>query len=222
MNDGARNYAISDSNSFANDANANGAIWAYGLRNPWRPSFDRETGDFYIADVGQNSLEEINLQLAASLGGENYGWDIKEGLTIIGSIPSGFDPTDPIHQYAHDASGGFSITGGYVYRTDNDGSHLQGKYLFADFATNNIWSLFFDESGNKIIEEISNDFLTDFGSIDQIASFAEDRNGNIYIVGLDGEIFLLNPVAVPLPASVFLFISTLGLLGIRKKATVSN
>ena len=223
--DNTLNYAIPDDNPFINDPNANDAIWAYGLRNPWRASFDRATGDFYIADVGQNNLEEINLQSALSMGGENYGWDIKEGLTVIGTPPPGFNPIDPIHQYSHNPNdpdfGGFSITGGYVYRADNDGSELQGKYLFADFVSNKIWSLYFDESGNKVVEEITDDLFPDAGVINQIASFGEDANGNIYIVGLDGEIFLFDamPVtAVPVPAAFYLMLSgILGLFGIRKQ-----
>ena len=224
-NDADSNYAIPDTNPFINDSGANDAIWAYGLRNPWRASFDRDTGDFYIADVGQNEFEEINLQQAVSMGGENYGWDLKEGLNLIGNPPNGFNPVDPIHQYSHDMNdpnfGGFSITGGYVYRAVNDANPLQGKYLFADFVTNRIWSLYFDASGNKIVEEITDMLLPDLGTIDRIASFGEDADGNIYIVGLDGEIFRIDNVtasAVPIPAAFYLLLSGLiGLVSVRKK-----
>lgn len=219
QNDALMNYAIPDTNPFITDPNANDAIWAYGLRNPWRASFDRETGDFYIADVGQNAFEEINLQLASSMGGENYGWVIKEGLRLIANEPPGFDPTDPIHQYSR--AEGFSITGGYVYRTDNDASELQGNYLFADFVTNRIWSLYFDEAGDTKVQEITDKLFPDEGSLQNIASFGEDGDGNIYIVSLSGDIFLIDPVAitaVPLPAAFYLLLSgILGLFGFRKK-----
>lgn len=217
-----QNYSIPATNPFVNDSSVNDAIWAYGLRNPWRNSFDRQTGDFYIADVGQNALEEINLQSALSSGGENYGWDFKEGTSTLKTLPNGFSPIDPIHEYPHNfQTGGLSITGGYVYRTDNDGSTLQGKYLFADFISNKVWALSFSQTGAKILEEITNDLTPDVGTINQISSFGEDANGNIYIVGLDGEIFYINSVpatAVPLPLiSYFCLVFILALIGYRIK-----
>ncbi len=221
--DSTQNYSIPNTNPFINDSSVNNAIWAYGLRNPWRNSFDRQTGDLYIADVGQNALEEINLQSALSTGGENYGWDFKEGTSILNTPPIGFNPIDPIHEYPHNfQTGGVSITGGYIYRTDNDNSVLQGKYLFADFISNKVWALSFAQTGAKILEEITNDLTPDIGSINGISSFGEDANGNIYIVELSGEIYSINSVpiiqeiSVPLPVGSYLILfSLIGVIGSR-------
>ena len=117
--DANRNYAIPASNPFVGVA-GDDEIWAYGLRNPWRSSFDRQTGDLYIADVGQGDWEEINVQPAGSAGGENYGWRLREGLVATPSIggdkPEG--AIDPIHVYQHGSGPdqGLSVSGGYVYR----------------------------------------------------------------------------------------------------------
>ena len=133
--DSAHPYAIPPDNPFVNDAAALDEIWAYGLRNVWRFSFDRATGNLYMADVGQNQWEEINFQRADSRGGENYGWNIFEAYTIFaGGNAPGHVP--PIAAYNHGL--GCSVTGGAVYR----GSaipDLQGVYLYGDFCTGRIW-----------------------------------------------------------------------------------
>jgi glucose/arabinose dehydrogenase len=195
-----RDYATPDDNPFAAGPGAD-EIWATGLRNPWRPSFDRLTGDLYIADVGQGEREEVNWQPASSTGGENYGWVVREG-----DIP--FDPTrpgnpgpnsplltDPLLAYDHSGAptGGFSVTGGYVYRGPSAG--LQGVYLYADFVTNQVWS--FRVVDGRAVDRANrtDQLVTSGGTIDQIASFGEDGRGNLYIVGLDGEIFRLRPQA---------------------------
>ena len=142
------NYAIPSTNPFFNDALPVGLrkeIWAYGLRNPWRASFDRETGDLYIGDVGQGEREELNFQPANSLGGENYGWRLREGLIqtpiggndcdagVGGAKPA--DNVDPVFDYQRgSATGeiyGTTVTGGYVYRGKSP--NLQGHYFFADY-----------------------------------------------------------------------------------------
>ncbi len=132
-----RNYAIPANNPFVGRT-GDDEIWSYGLRNPWRPSFDRLTGDLYIADVGQGAREEISVQPAGSSGGENYGWDVREGM--VGNPVAG--AIDPIFEYPRTV--GQSITGGYVYRGPIP--ELQGHYFFADFVSNRIMSLRWDGS----------------------------------------------------------------------------
>ncbi len=187
----SKDYAIPDDNPFVGKAGAD-EIWHYGLRNPWRSSFDRETGDLYIGDVGQDRREEINFQREGK-GGLNFGWNIREGDIAFngGGNPPGL--TDPVKDYRHvdGPNGGFSVTGGYVYRGPSEG--MQGVYLYADFISNQIWS-FRVVNGRAIdFDNRTAQFVTSGGQIDQISSFGEDGNGNLYIVGLDGEIFLIEP-----------------------------
>lgn len=185
----SKDYAIPDDNPFA-DANGADEIWAYGLRNAWRPSFDRLTGDLYIADVGQAKREEINFQPGTSDGGENYGWNIREGkIPFEGGPTAGL--TDPLIDYRHDSSGGESVTGGYVYRGQAAG--MQGVYLYADFISDRIWSFRVVDGKAVDAAERTDQFKASGGSIDAIASFGEDGRGNLYIVGIDGEIFKLAP-----------------------------
>ena len=210
-----RNYAIPGTNPFV-DVEGDDEIWAYGLRNPWRVSFDRETDDLYIADVGQNSREEINFQPASSNGGENYGWRLREGTIatpsggVGGAAPEG--AINPIYEYIHGSgpTQGFSVTGGYVYRGPIP--ELQGKYIFADFVNRRLWSFEFDGSdaslfnGSNITDFVdwTDLIITDEGSIGGISSFGEDNLGNLFIVDLDGEIFRVN-AAVPEPTSWAMF-----------------
>ena len=176
-------------------------IWAYGLRNPWRCSFDWQTGDLYIADVGQGAVEEIDVQPAGSSGGENYGWRVREGTsgnTLAGAI-------DPIYDYTHgvDNDEGFSVTGGYVYRGSINA--LQGHYFFADYITDRIWSVRWDGStppnhdGTNFTDFIDwTDLITtNIGTIVNVSSFAEDASGNLYIIDLNGEIFGITSATIP-------------------------
>ncbi len=133
-------YGIPESNPFAFDDAHQPEIWATGLRNPWRFSFDRVTGDLWIADVGQNSYEEVNFQPASSAGGENYGWRIMEGSHCYDPIPcdsSGL--VLPVAEYDH-ASGGCSVSGGHVYRGFR-WPRLDGLYLYGDYCSGRIWAL---------------------------------------------------------------------------------
>ncbi len=197
--DGGTPYGIPADNPFANGGGDN-RIWASGLRNPWRCSWDRETGDFYIADVGQNAWEEINFQ-PAGVGGQNYGWRCKEGNACTGlsgctcASPS---LTSPIHVYGHNSSGGYSLTGGFVYRgCAIEG--LQGTYFFADYVTSRIWSLRYDGttvSGFQLRTTQLTPSSEGF-TVNQISSFGEDANGELYIVdqgsGTTGQIFKIVP-----------------------------
>jgi len=152
--DSARNYAIPADNMFVDVAGAD-EIFALGLRNPWRPSFDRGFGDFYIADVGQNTWEEIDIGAI----GANYGWPVYEGPQFNGGTPSSGTLTAPIHVYDH--SVGRSITGGYVYRGTSEG--LQGRYFFADFSQGKVWTLAF-VSGSWVASERTSQIAYDFGN----------------------------------------------------------
>ncbi|MBT8063060.1 MAG: PQQ-dependent sugar dehydrogenase, partial [Gammaproteobacteria bacterium] len=140
-------------------------------RNPWRISFDPDRGDLFIADVGQNSLEEINVQDAGSGGGENYGWNIMEGSECFAADPcSQSGLTLPVAQYSH--SLGCSVTGGEVYR-GIDYPDLQGLYLYGDFCSGRIWGLGRQGSG------WSSELLVD--SAFNILTFGRDESGNIYL-----------------------------------------
>ncbi|NJM29657.1 MAG: PQQ-dependent sugar dehydrogenase [Rhizobiales bacterium] len=194
--DPGRDYRIPSNNPFAGIAGAD-EIWALGLRNAWRPSFDRLTGDLYIADVGQGNREEVNFQPFNSAGGVNYGWKIREGFAVFDGSATPGTPvlTDPVVDYGHVGApdGGFSITGGYVYRGTSPG--LQGHYFFADFVTDQLWSI-------KVVNGVAAEFVNrtaqlvvSGGTVDSISSFAEDGNGNLYIIGLDGEVFRIDPQA---------------------------
>ena len=177
-------------------------IWAYGLRNPWRCSFDRLTGDLWIADVGQNAVEEVNFQPAGELGGRNYGWRCMEGTSctgLSGCTCNGAALTMPIRTYGHNTSGGYSITGGYVYRgCAIDG--LQGTYFYADYVSNNSWSFRYNGSTVTDFTTRNSQFTPslDGFTLNQISSFGEDANGELYVVdqgssASQGAIFKIVP-----------------------------
>lgn len=188
--DGAAPYAIPASNPFADGVGGAPEIWAYGLRNPWRFSFDRETGDLYIGDVGQGAREEIDFQPFDSPGGENYGWNIAEGFACPGGegacgTNAGFTP--PIHDYSQGIAR--SVTGGYVYRGSAMPAEV-GNYFFADYVSGKVWSFRRDGTGVADLR----DRTADFGGIEGIASFGEDADGELYVLSLSsGEVFRLVP-----------------------------
>ncbi|MBX3395661.1 MAG: PQQ-dependent sugar dehydrogenase [Phycisphaerae bacterium] len=165
-------------------------VWAKGLRNPWRFSFDRLTGDLYIADVGQSVWEEVNFQPASSIGGENYGWRCYEGNAVYNS--SGCGPAAnykfPIHVVNHSDSGTISITGGYVYRGCAIPG-LSGTYFFADYGGNYIRTFRYDGSTLSQLQDRTADITPDAGSISAIVSFGEDAAGELYIVCVTGFIY---------------------------------
>lgn len=184
-------YGIPADNPFVGDPGALPEIWAYGLRNPWRFSFDRLTGDLYIGDVGAKAWEEIDVQEASSAGGENYGWSEAEGTDCFraGCDLSSFEP--PFYQYGHTAapSCSGSVTGGYVYR----GSALrgfQGVYFFGDFCDSVIRS--FRPSGGSATEL---ETWTDLSApVSGLVSFGEDADGELYVLSLDdGRVYRIAP-----------------------------
>ncbi|MGH2585412.1 MAG: PQQ-dependent sugar dehydrogenase [Dehalococcoidia bacterium] len=179
---GGEPYAVPTDNPFANRDGARPEIWAYGLRNPWRFSFDRATGDLWIADVGQSSpgYEEVNFQPAGSDGGENYGWNRMEGLHCY-QPRSGCDEngiTRPILEYEDRVTGECSITGGYVYRGQQFPA-LTGAYIFGDYCSGRIWSLHQAPDGTWVRTELLDTDLS-------ISSFGEDESGELYVADLDG------------------------------------
>jgi glucose/arabinose dehydrogenase len=186
--DNSRNYGIPASNPFVG-VTGDDEIWAYGLRNVWRADFDPATGDLFMADVGQNAREEVNLQPADSVGGENYGWRCLEGTRVTGL--SGCNPSDPslvppIVEYTH--SFGCSITGGIIYRGCEIPS-LQGAYLYADVCTNRIWKAEQDGQGGWNDTLITGDFTAVGGALNSIVHFGRGNNGELYILSLNGRMF---------------------------------
>ena len=187
-------YAIPTDNPFINDAGVRNEIWALGLRNPWKISFDQETGDLFIADVGQNRLEEVSFQPADSTGGENYGWDRMEGTRCIGGSCNPAVFTLPVAEYGHDD--GCSITGGEVYR-GSAYPELYGSYLYGDYCSGKVWRLTRD--GNQWTAERMSDFrttLSTFGLGEDGSIYVSATNSGIYLVS-DGEVksetFTINP-----------------------------
>jgi glucose/arabinose dehydrogenase len=174
-------YAIPPDNPFANTDAVLDEVWALGLRNPWRISFDSLTGDLYIADVGQAQLEEVNFQPADSTGGENYGWVIMEGSQCVmpGCDQSGL--TLPAAEYDHNT--GCSITGGEVYRGQAY-PNLSGMYLFSDFCVGNIWGMV-REGNNWQVTELAD-------TSHRISTFGSGEDGSVYVAGLQTGVFLLS------------------------------
>lgn len=175
-------YTIPPTNPYAGHATYRKELWNYGLRNPWRWSFDRETGDLYIADVGQNAWEEIDVQPAASAGGENYGWRIMEGdhCYPIGTSCTSVGLVAPVLEYDH--SDGCSVTGGYVYR-GSDVTPLVGHYLYADYCSG--WVRSFRWQGGQAVSRLDRPELDPGGNI---TSFGEDARGELYILTSNGRI----------------------------------
>jgi glucose/arabinose dehydrogenase len=181
---GGSPYAIPPSNPFYNDTSAAGEVWAYGLRNPWRYSFDALTGDLWIADVGQNKYEEINMQPASGEGGDNYGWRCYEGDEDFNSenCDTMAEFVFPVHTYDHGLE--CSITGGYVYR-GKESSPWYGQYFFADYCSDRIRAL--KREGGSWVE-------IEYGHFpgNSFSAFGEDVNGELYVAGhTSGRIYRL-------------------------------
>lgn len=180
--DNGEPYAVPPDNPFIDQPDAKPEIWAYGLRNPWRFSFDRLNGDLYIADVGQNAIEEIDYQPADSAGGENYGWNTMEGDSCYQSDEcdqSNLVP--PVAVYRHEGEdGGCSVTGGYVYR-GSQFPQIAGTYFYADYCSGNLWTL--KRSNGEWRSELV--VRLDISP----TSFGEDESGELYIVDGGGAIY---------------------------------
>jgi len=180
---GLASYTVPPDNPFVGKAGVRPEIWAYGLRNPWRYSFDRSTGDLWIGDVGQNAWEEVDYQAAGSKGGENYGWNAREGNdSYQGSAPAGAVP--PVFEYGH-GSGECAVTGGYVYRGSAIPA-LQGAYVFADFCLGDVVAIRIQDG--RVVQQVSLGL-----SVPSLSSFAEDQSGELYALSLVGALYRLEP-----------------------------
>jgi len=193
--DGPQPYAVPGTNPFAASAapGVRTEIWAYGLRNPWRFSFDRATGDHFIGDVGQGAREEVNLQPAGTPGGRNYGWRVFEGTICYNpstncSLPN---HTPPILDYPHLSTEGFSITGGYRYRGGSTPG-LAGFYVFGDYVTGRIWAAEPGTGGSWTKTQVA--------TSGNLSAFGEDENGELYAANLGaGTVVRLTPAATDPP-----------------------
>ena len=200
VNGGTPPYTIPNDNPFT--AGGDGIcneIWASGLRNPWRVSFDRETFDYYIADVGQGLWEEVNFQPASSTGGENYGWRCYEGNNTFNTTNCS-DISNyqfPFDEYPHGGGtdAGNSITGGYVYR-GNDFPALTGIYIYADFASSNFWLA--QNSGGWNITPLGNIGLS------SPSTFGEGCDGELYVASHSGTIYQIQSTSSPKPSGTVL------------------
>jgi glucose/arabinose dehydrogenase len=175
--DGGLPYSIPETNPYYGNPSVLNEIWALGLRNPWRFSFDKLTGDLWIGDVGQNAIEEIDFQPASSQGGENYGWRCYEGndaYNTEGCLPEN-NYTFPVHSYSHSATNSCSVTGGFVYRGSQFPNYY-GKYFFADYCSDKIWTLV-NESGTWTAS------LMGQFSGNNFSTFGEGVDGRLYIAG---------------------------------------
>ncbi len=178
--DSGETYTVPPDNPFVDDSDFRPEIWAYGVRNPWRFTFDRQTGDLFLGDVGQWEREEVNFQPADSPGGQNYGWSAFEATArYLEDVElDAADVTMPVIEYLHDI--GCSVTGGYVYRGSNL-PELEGQYFYGDYCSGLIWLV---EPGAWEPEIFMN---TDF----VISSFGEDEDGELYVVDYKGGIYRL-------------------------------
>ena len=191
---GEKGYKAPKDNAFAGKKDALPEIHAFGLRNPWRCSFDRATGDFWIGDVGQNAWEEIDFVKAGQVGGKNFGWRLREGdietpaKGVGGKKPENY--VAPVYVYKHGSGPleGLSVTGGYVYRGSKV-ADLKGRYIFADYQNPRIWS--FAGKGGKVSDftDLTDEIQPKEGRINLISSFGEDADGELYITDLPGSVY---------------------------------
>ena len=197
-----RNYEIPEDNPFATAADTLAEIYALGLRNPWRISFDRGTGDLWIGDVGQGSREEIDVIRAGAGGGQNFGWSCREG-TIAYPDPSfrcagrgAADFVEPLVDYSHNSAdrvNGLSVTGGFVYRGPD--TELTGRYFFADFVRQRIFSMPADGSGRDDVT-----VYTDLAPTN-VSTFGEGMDGHLYVADYGGKVYRIrSEAAVSVPA----------------------
>jgi glucose/arabinose dehydrogenase len=178
-------YAIPGDNPYAGQSASRNEIWASGVRNPWRFSFDREAGLLYVADVGQNALEEINVVPAGS-GGLNYGWNVMEGNRCFRPA-EGCGRTGlvvPVLEYGHDE--GCSVTGGYVYRGSRIPA-IRGHYFYADYCRG--WIRSFRHQGGQALDRRE----WAVGDVDNVLSFGEDAAGELYVLSTNGRVYRIDP-----------------------------
>jgi glucose/arabinose dehydrogenase len=190
-------YRIPADNPFIDAPHRRPELWALGLRNPFRPSFDRASGDFWIVDVGQDTREEIDFEAAGDPGGHNYGWRLREGTKKTPNGVGGSDKgmTDPVFDYPHEPhrrSLGDSITGGFVYRGPPI-ADADGRYFFGDYVSNHVYSFNYDANG--IPGPVRDDTAAMLGTsgLQGVSSFGEDARGRLFTVGNNGVILVMCP-----------------------------
>lgn len=209
VSQGNAGYAVPADNPFVGQAGMRGEIWALGLRNPFRNSFDRATGDLWIADVGQGQREEINLETAADPGGHNYGWRLREGsIPTPGVGGDGPGLTGPLFEYSHASGMGESIIGGYVYRGPSI-ADADGRYFFGDFISNRIFSFALGAGGAPTDLRDETTALLGGTGLSGLDSFGEDGQGRLYAVGINGTLVRM----VPEPTTYLLLLSGLVCIG---------
>ncbi|MEU7852531.1 PQQ-dependent sugar dehydrogenase [Nonomuraea sp. NPDC049141] len=174
-------YKIPDDNPFVGKEGARTEIWAYGLRNPWRFGFDRDNGDLWIGDVGQDRWEEVDYQPAGSEGGENYGWNLREGDQPFRG-GKGRELTDPVITYPLHQGGNCSVIAGYVYRGGKI-PWLQGQFLYGDFCAGWVKAAPVDELDKE----------AKVGQVEQLSSFGEGLDGELYALSLQGPVYRIDP-----------------------------
>lgn len=210
--DAFNNYATPADNPFAGGDAGDDAVYAYGLRNPFKAAFDPVSGAFFISDVGEDTYEEINL----GVSGANYGWPGYEGdQPFMPGLSDGEPVTDPIYQYLHGLGEfeGQSITGGEFYQGPVDA--IDGHYFFGDFVQGKVWSLLFDAMSGTVTEVFAWDLVIDEGVLGNLVSFGVDGDGNLYLLDINGSVFRVAGAVVsdvPLPAAGLLMLC--GLLGL--------
>jgi glucose/arabinose dehydrogenase len=189
-------YKIPADNPFVGSSEVSPEIWALGLRNPFRNSFDRQTGAFWIGDVGQDTREEIDFEAAGDTGGHNYGWRLREGkikTPIVGGKKKG--TTDPVFDYPHSGSSGSlgdCVIGGYVYRGPSI-ADADGRYFFGDCVSSRLFSYSYNADGTPIdLREETAAVLAGTG-LGGVSSLGEDSKGRLYVVGLSGTLVVLCP-----------------------------
>jgi glucose/arabinose dehydrogenase len=181
---GGRPYGIPPDNPFVNRPGARPEVWDYGLRNPWRYSFDRQTGDLWIGDVGGSEREEIDFERKGSKGGRNYGWNLMEGtVRQTEDLPPGL--VLPVFEYETGSNGTCAIVGGYVYRGAAIPS-LQGAYLYSDYCAGEVRALRL--RGGKVVQARSLGM-----QIRGLASFGQDQDGELYALSLAGGVYKILP-----------------------------
>jgi glucose/arabinose dehydrogenase len=179
---GGASYAIPQTNPFTGREGARPEIWAYGLRHPWRYSFDNATGDLWIGDVGAGAREEIDMQPSGAGGGQNYGWSLLEGTVEWGTPPTA--AVRPVYDYDH-RGGPCAVVGGYVYRGEAMPG-LRGWYVFGDFCTGSIQVLQLTPGGRRV-------YLAAGGAVQQLSSFGQDQHGELYALSMAGDVYKLVP-----------------------------
>lgn len=173
-------YTVPDDNPFIDVAGARGEIWSVGLRNPWRFSFDRSTGDLWVADVGQNEIEEVSMSLADDGAGRavNFGWSAFEGTRRYNDDQPAAGATPPVYEYEH-GDAGCSVSGGAVYRGTAVPA-LEGWYVFADFCSGTVWGLRRDDAGAPTVLELARS--------SSVTTVREGPDGELYVLSISGEV----------------------------------